>query len=163
MTVVNIDELEATARAAWPGPWQWYGNTKGHSVYLASTHSGRRFVMDFDRWGMTQAQPRFQVNHMMVRLGDLAKTESPLGPRFEVPYRRDFAGIGHPDATHIAANDPTTTLALIARIRELEAALTTTANLLGGEDDAEWSEEQLGWPSKMALRIHAMVKMGTTR
>ena len=121
--VVDLDAHEAIARAAWPGRWQWYGNTKSHSVYLASTHSGRRFVMDFDRWGMTQAQPRFQVNHVMVRIGDLAKTENPLGPRFEVPYRRDFAGIGHPDATHIAANDPTTTLALIARIRELERAL----------------------------------------
>lgn len=121
---VDLDAHEAIARAAWRGPWQWYGNTKSYSVYLASPHSGRRFVMDFERWGMTGAQPRFQdVNHMMVRLSDLAKAESPLGPKFEVPYRRDFAGIGHPDATHIAANDPTTTLALIARIRELERAL----------------------------------------
>jgi hypothetical protein len=124
---VDLDAHEAIARAAWRGPWQWYGNTKTHSVYLASAHSGRRFVMDFDRWGMTGAQPRFQVDHRMVRLSELAATESPLGPKFEVPYRRNFAGIGHPDATHIAANDPTTTLALIARIRELEHALTVLA------------------------------------
>jgi hypothetical protein len=120
---LDLDAHEAISRAAWRGPWQWYGNTKTHSAYLASTHSGRRFVLDFDRWGMTGGQPRFQIDHRMVRLGELAKTEHPLGPKFEVPYRRDFVGIGHPDATHIAANDPTTTLALIARIRELERAL----------------------------------------
>lgn len=120
---VDLDELERKARAARPGPWQWYGNSKMHSVYLATVRGGRVFVMDFERWGMAGAQPRFQVDQLMVRLGDLAKSEHPLGPRFEVPYRRDFVGIGHPDAEHIAANDPTTTLALIARIRELEKAL----------------------------------------
>jgi hypothetical protein len=120
---IDLDELERKAKAATPGPWQWYGNSKMHSVYLATVGGGRVFVMDFERWGMTGAQPRFQVDQRMVRLGELAKSEHPLGPKFEVPYRRDFAGIGHPDAAHIAANDPTTTLALIVRIRELEIAL----------------------------------------
>lgn len=118
--MVDLDKLETIARAARPGPWQWYGNTKMYSIYLATAHSGRVLVMDFERWGMSGAQPRFQVDHRMVRLGELGMQESPLGPKFEVPYRRDFHGIGHPDAEHIAANDPSTTLALIARIRELE-------------------------------------------
>lgn len=117
---VDLDELVRKAKAARPGPWAWFGNSKMHDVYLATVRGGRVFVMDFARWGMTNGQPRFQIDHRMVTLGDLAKSEHPFGPKFEVPYRRDFNGIGHPDAEHIAANDPSTTLALIARIHELE-------------------------------------------
>ncbi|MBY5917310.1 hypothetical protein HFO77_23230 [Rhizobium leguminosarum] len=43
-----------------PGPWAWFGNASSNSIYLATTHSGRRYVMDFVRWGMRGAQPRFQ-------------------------------------------------------------------------------------------------------
>ncbi len=120
MTKIDLDELESKARAARPGPWQWYGNTKTYDVQLATVHGGRVFVMDFVRWGMAGAQPRFQIDHRMHTLGELGLGEHPMGPQFEVPYRRQFLGIGHPDAQHIAANDPSTTLALIARIRELE-------------------------------------------
>lgn len=124
MAVIDLDELERKAKAARPGPWQWYGNTKRYDAYLATVRGGRVFVMDFTRWGMTGGQPRFQVDQRMVALGNLAKDEHPMGPVFEAPYRRDFAGIRHPDAEHISANDPTTTLALIARIRELDGALS---------------------------------------
>lgn len=123
-TKINLDELERKARVARPGPWQWYGNTKVNEVYLATVNGGRVFVMDFVRWGMTGAQPRFQVDSAMVTLSELGKQEHPLGPKFEVPYRRQFVGIGHPDAQHIAANSPDVTLALIDRIRELEEALS---------------------------------------
>lgn len=43
-----------------PGPWKWFGNASSNHVYLATDHSGRRYVMDFTRWGMRGAQPRFQ-------------------------------------------------------------------------------------------------------
>lgn len=131
---VDIDKHDAIARAARSGPWQWYGNTKTYEVYLSTVHGGRVFVMDFTRWGMRGAQPRFQIDHRMVELGELGSYEHPLGPTFEVPYRRQFTGIGHPDATHIAANSPDVTLALTARIRELEAALVECADMLAGED-----------------------------
>ncbi len=127
---VDLDELERKARVARPGPWGWYGNTKTHEVYLSTVHGGRVFVMDFERWGMRGAQPRFQIDHRMVALGALAKQEHPMGPKFEVPYRRNFVGIGHPDAEHIASNDPSTTLALIARIRELKQSLALAASAL---------------------------------
>lgn len=120
---VDLDQLERVARAARPGPWQWYGNTKMNEVYLSTIHGGRVFVMDFVRWGMGGAQPRFQVDELMVTLGDLGKAEHPMGPKFEASHRRQFVGIGHPDAEHIAANSPDVTLALIGRIRELEAKL----------------------------------------
>lgn len=121
--MTDLATLECKARAARPGPWQWYGNTNSYACYLTTVHSGRVFVMDFARWGMSSAQPRFQTDQHMTSLSALGKQEHPLGPSFEVPYRRQFVGIGHSDAQHIAANDPSTTLALIARIRELEAAL----------------------------------------
>lgn len=30
-----------------PGPWGWFGNANSNSLYLATTHSGRRYVMGF--------------------------------------------------------------------------------------------------------------------
>lgn len=104
----SISELAKLERSMTPGDWQWYGNTKRHEVYLATVTRGHVFVMQFERWGMQSGQPRFQVqldgtpgglgSGIMRSLGELGKEESPLGPRFEVPYRRDFVGIGHPDA-----------------------------------------------------------------
>lgn len=58
---LDFKSARALADAATPGPWEWFGNTKQYEVYLATKHSGRRFVMDFVRWGMGGAQPRFQV------------------------------------------------------------------------------------------------------
>lgn len=132
---IDLDELERKARAATQGTWRWFGNTKTYSVYLATVEHGRQFVMDFVRWGMSEAQPRFQVDHFMAKLSDLAADESPLGPKFEVPYRRDFAGIGHPDAEHIAAASPPVVLALISRIHELEGTVRSFARReLHGEE-----------------------------
>lgn len=59
-----------------PGPWAWFGNARHNSIYLATTHSGRRFVMDFVRWGMRGAQPRFQAEKgIMVDAKDLLQFE----------------------------------------------------------------------------------------
>lgn len=45
-----------------PGPWAWFGTGNNQNLYLATTHSGRRYVMGFERWGMRGAQPIFQPN-----------------------------------------------------------------------------------------------------
>jgi hypothetical protein len=45
-------------------------------VYLSTVTGGRVFVMDFARWGMAGAQPRFQIDHRMVALGELAELAS---------------------------------------------------------------------------------------
>ena len=42
-----------------PGKWGWFGSSR-NGMYLATEHSGRKFVMDFVRQGMRGAQPRFQ-------------------------------------------------------------------------------------------------------
>lgn len=95
-----------------PGPWAWFGNAKTNSLYLATTHSGRRYVMSFTRWGMRGAQPQFQprglglvdasqllefaVGDRSVRGVDQAKADDSV-------YRLDITGIDCADARLIAS------------------------------------------------------------
>lgn len=78
-----------------PGPWQWCGNLKNRDIYLATVGRGTRLVMGFARYGMSSAQPRFQVAGRMVDASELAVKE--------VDYRADIANINHPDANLIVA------------------------------------------------------------
>lgn len=154
MTDDERKALREKALAATPGPWEWYGNTKSYDVYLATTHSGRRFVMDFVRWGMgAAAQPRFQVTidgdasgggvmRSLKALADgdeNAKTKAldlpQLGPKFEVDYRRQFVGIGHPDAAFIAAANPAAVIALLDDNDQLRAEVERLDAALGEEID----------------------------
>ena len=80
---------------ATPGPWQWYGNTKFNQIYLATINRGRIIIMDFVRWGMQYAMPRFQLNGIMEPAKDLVC--------YERDYRKNFVGLNHPDAIFIAA------------------------------------------------------------
>lgn len=106
--------------AATRGPWKWFGyakrSRKTGGFYLATTHSGRRYVMDFVRSGFRDAQPRFQPHPRrgMVLASELAS--------YEVEYRDDITGIAAPDAVFIASawQDVAD---LLARIAELEAEL----------------------------------------
>ena len=80
-----------------PGPWEWFGNTKMREVYLATTHSGRVFVMDFVRWGMTNAQPRFQVRYEKNRgvMQPLADLDGDGAPKMVASHRKEFVGMGY--------------------------------------------------------------------
>jgi hypothetical protein len=94
------------------GPWAWFGNAGSNSLYLATTHSGRRYVMGFKRWGMRGAQPQFQpdgrglvdasellefaVGNRDVRGVTQAKADTSV-------YRLDVTGIDCADARLIAA------------------------------------------------------------
>lgn len=90
-----------------PGPWAWFGNTKNHEIHLATERGGRVFVMQFARYGMASAQPRFQVGRRMVNAHELV--------RYERDYRKDIAYIDHPDA-HLIAAAPDLLAALMAVI-----------------------------------------------
>jgi len=80
-----------------PGPWSWFGNTKYKNIYLATNHSGRRYVLSFLRWGMQSAQPYFQ--------GDDGFTDPATEfVEYQVSYRKDIVAINHPDAHLIAAS-----------------------------------------------------------
>lgn len=96
-----------------PGPWAWFGTGNNEHVYLATTHSGRRYVMDFVRWGINGAQPRFQPERGgMVKAKDLLQFE--VGDQSIVGmnaarkdgsvYRYDIRGINSADAYLIAAS-----------------------------------------------------------
>lgn len=92
-----------------PGPWAWMGNQ--HGLYLATTHSGRRYVMGFRRMGFNGAQPVFRANERMVPASDIVEFE--VGDRDvrgfaaakedDSVYRYDVDGIDNADARLIAA------------------------------------------------------------
>lgn len=91
---MTVDEIRDRHAAATPGPWRWFGNTKVRNIYLATVHSGRRFVMLFRRWDFGEAQPEFQVK---TETGGVMVEASKL-VEYEVEYRKDISRIVHPDA-----------------------------------------------------------------
>ncbi|MFU0504163.1 hypothetical protein [Pseudaminobacter sp. NGMCC 1.201702] len=95
-----------------PGPWAWFGNASSNHVYLATTHSGRRYVMDFVRWGMHGAQPRFQPKRggmidakdlLQFEVGDQSIVGIDAARKEGSVYRYDVRGINSADARLIAA------------------------------------------------------------
>lgn len=114
MTDDELNQIKDDLARITPGPWKWFGNLNAKTMQLATTHSGRRYVMTFQRWGMQGAQPWFQKDQLMTAASDLAIKE--------VPYRDDIASIDHPDAEFIA-KAPERIAALLAeveRLREFE-------------------------------------------
>ena len=110
---MDYKELIAKAKEideqATPGPWMWDLRECNHFCLLTTTHSGRYYVMGFQRWGMQDAIPVFQVydryegpvhkrgSHGMVRADRLSKSY----PGQEHHHGFDNY-ISHPDARYIA-------------------------------------------------------------
>lgn len=124
-----LEEIKKALEGVTPGPWKWFGNASSNHVYLATTHSGRRYVMDFVRWGMKGAQPRFQPERGgMVDAKDLLQFE--VGDRDIVGmdaakkdgsvYRYDVRGIDCPDARYIAAVNPAAISELLSTLESLQ-------------------------------------------
>lgn len=113
----RIAEIRAQLAAATKGPWQWFGNLATRTIYLATTHSGRRFVMQFDRWGMRGAQPQFQVDSAMCDLDELVSTG-----HVEVKHDKEILAFTHPDAKLIASA-PSSIEYLLERNDALEGEL----------------------------------------
>lgn len=79
-----------------PAPWKWELHTVGNQLTLIG--HGSNYVMDFTRWGMKSAQPRFNCGGFMknaVELGEVVK-----GREHHANWYKD---IKHPDAQLIAA------------------------------------------------------------
>jgi len=137
-----------------PGPWAWYGNARTQSIYLATTHSGRRCVMGFRRWGMANAQPEFQPDQarrlvpasdlLNFEVGDRSVTGYEAAKSDDSVYRYDICGIDCADARLIAAapdllnalkaalpvvlSAPESTPGLDKRIKAIEAAIAKAEN-----------------------------------
>jgi hypothetical protein len=97
---VVLADIEAKLNAATPGPWKWDGNLNTKEVYLVAMAKGRPYVMDFVRWGMAGASPRFQVRGE-DGFGVMTRIDEGLAVK-EREYRGDIERIEHPDATLIA-------------------------------------------------------------
>jgi len=109
MTGEELEAIEAREKAATPGPWVWEIRAATRQAYLWTTHSGRYYVMGFQRWGMNSAAPTFQVYEKcqgpvdergskgMFRADSL--TKSLPGKEYNVGYD-DY--LDHPDAEFIA-------------------------------------------------------------
>lgn len=85
-----------------PGPWRWELNAKSKNIDLCGHGECGPYdftVMDFERWGMGGAIPRFRdSNGVMVKADQLAK---PVEGRLH--HAAWFQSIDHPDARLIAA------------------------------------------------------------
>jgi hypothetical protein len=68
--------------------WRWFGYKKSKQVYLGTVSGGRLIVMDFIRWGMQNAQPRFRSSSCIMQ-----PSEKLLLDDNDV-----ICGIDHPDA-----------------------------------------------------------------
>lgn len=101
-----------------PGPWQWELNEKNKQITLCG--GATRYdlsVMDFTRWGMGGATPRF------LNTNDGFNTLAPAIDYAEIVEGREhhahwFKTVNHPDAK------------LIAAAPELLEALQNAANFL---------------------------------
>ncbi|MCG4256893.1 hypothetical protein [Acetobacter senegalensis] len=132
-----------------PGPWAWFGSAGGApDVYLATNHSGRRYVMSFRRWGLNGAQPCFQPEGRgMKKASDLLQFE--VGNRSIVGieaakkdtsvYRFQIRGIAAPDAY------------LIAAAPELYEALDACLSLILSQELQDGFESQQGHMARAAL------------
>jgi hypothetical protein len=134
VTKIDLQAIRGRAAAALPGPWYWGGNVETQTIRLTALQgrNGRRGVyevMDFVRWGMQKAQPRFlnliEGGHWMVPAKNIPIFEvCPEATSFDDPrvYRGDLIGLRHPDAEFIAHSRQDVE-DLLAYIDELEAKL----------------------------------------
>jgi hypothetical protein len=92
-----------------PGPWRWEYNAKHRSVHLVGGKPQYDLtVMDFERWGMHGAVPRFiepseSMNGLMImhRLSDRQDWIAPFENREH--HANWCAAVTHPDARLMAA------------------------------------------------------------
>ncbi|AEW94640.1 MULTISPECIES: hypothetical protein [Streptomycetaceae] len=114
----RIAEITARERAAFPGPWRWRGNTASRHLRLQSPQRGGMTVMDFVRWGMQGARPRFDTEGLMYPADEMAEYE--VAAWSTDICRKDVVDIDHPDAQfieHARADVPW----LLARLAEVTA------------------------------------------
>lgn len=91
------------------GPWVWRVNPVSKRVHLEGHRPPtiHEYVMDFVRWGMGNAQPRFNIGVMMQKVSTMSRPRgNPDSCRAEWDHTFD-----HPDA-QLIADAPAMKLAL---------------------------------------------------
>lgn len=162
-TEAELAELEALDRAGIAGPWGWFGNAGCHEVHLATCDRGHVFVMKFARWGMSGAQPVFQVDRSGV---GVMERSAPM-IQYEVPYRKDIVGIDHPDARLIPAarNALPRLLAEVRRLRGVLESLAGRCDEHASQPAAcydLWPESPDAWcpPCRASVALHRGLTKG---
>lgn len=136
MNQAELTDIRERCEKATPGPWGWFGYPNS-SFYLATQHSGRRYVMGFERMGMRGAQPTFQVKGEMKKGVDLCRFEvarnvvgiEAAKKQGSGVYRKDIVGFDHPDAEFIS-HARTDIPALLDHIREQEEEIERLKKLI---------------------------------
>lgn len=155
MTEERLKEIEARHAAATKGPWFWRINLKSKEVHLESHNRDGwlETVMDFVRWGMGNAKPRFlqQEKSLMVDANELAA----IIPKRE--HHKDWAQtLDHPDANAIAHSwqDIGDLLAEVKRLQQLE-------NYVDHLDECAWEHAAYGQDAVCSCGLDALEKAGT--
>lgn len=152
---VLVEARELIAKAT-PGRWYWNVNPRAKLISLQSEGGMRQFVIDFARWGMNSAQPRFQVDGLMRDAQDCLQIVE--GREHHADW---YQTINHPDAN------------LIARAPELLSSLCNELEQARHENDRhrtimeqrvdretllKWLNYAEGGPLTMALQPPEFVR-----
>lgn len=145
-----VEKAKDLDEKATPGPWMWDLNECNHQCFLETTHSGRYYVMGFERWGMQNALPTFQVyeryngpmkdrgSHGIIRADKLSKS---------YPGKEHHVGfdnlIDHPDARYIAESRELFHLMIIAITDLLARAESAEARAEKAERERDYAIKQL--------------------
>lgn len=137
----TIAELRALLAAATPGEWRWQINVTARTVELRTT--SHEIVIDFARWGMSGATPRFrrEIEGGTILENACEWAEPVPGREHDAQW---FRSLNHPDAALIAAAHN----ALPALLDTAERCAAAEAELVPLESMAQRLEELRGRASR---------------
>jgi hypothetical protein len=120
-TPAELDAIRVAAEAATPGPWRWELNEKSKRVALQGGKPKYDCtVMDFVRYGMNGAMPRFVTEpkpFMNIMKPCTAYAKEVEGRKHHADW---FKTIDNQDANYIAMMSPSTVLRLVEQARPME-------------------------------------------
>lgn len=145
---VDLDALEALAKAATPGPWEAEGDPDEGTIEV-NAGSART---QWSEGGVGLPPRSWRTTDRIIERDDL----------YDDDWDQAFA-----DAAHIEAFDPPTSLALIARLREAEAVLAeiraNAAELLDADDDSYDGSLSAIWAVELIDRYKTTKTEGSER
>ena len=135
-----LGEARELLAKATPGPWFWNVNMRSRCAHLESQARGSMLetVIDFTRWGIGGAAPRFRDGEDLMQRVDMLLR--PVEGREH--HLRWYATVHHPDA-ELIARTPVLLESLCNELEQqrsdadrLRAALEAIVNIAGNLSDA---------------------------